>query len=307
MSFIWYSNEAGHDHLTPPGHPEQVARHEAVERALSPMGLDRRVASPCTDDDLLLGHPQDYIDRVIRSAPTNGRVQLDGDTHMSPGTLEAVRCGVGGCIAAVDAVLGGEAKSAFVGTRPPGHHAEKQTAMGFCVFNNVAIAARHALDRHGLDRVAVLDFDVHHGNGTQDILWDEGRAAFVSSHQMPLYPGSGRAGERGAHGQITNLPLAPGSGGHEMRAAWEGALEGVRDFAPGLLILSAGFDAHADDPLAGLDWDVEDFEWITTAICDLADAVCGGRIVSNLEGGYDLDALAASAAAHVEILRERSA
>ena len=306
MSFIWFSTDAGLNHLTPPGHPEQVKRLEYVQAALASKGLERREAPVCTDDDLLLGHTRAYIDRINKSAPESGRVALDGDTHMSPGSLEAVMRGVGGCVAAVDAVLDGEAKSAFVGCRPPGHHAEKETPMGFCVFGNSAIAALHALERRGLARVAVLDFDVHHGNGTQDILWDEGRAMFVSSHQMPLFPGTGRSSETGAHGQIVNLPLGPGTGGAEMRGAWESALEQVKGFAPELIIVSAGFDAHADDPLASLEWEVEDFAWITEQICDLADGVCGGKIVSNLEGGYDLDALAAAASAHVDILAERS-
>jgi acetoin utilization deacetylase AcuC-like enzyme len=177
--------------------------------------------------------------------------------------------------------------------------------MGFCLFGTVAIAAKRALDQHGLARVAVLDFDVHHGNGTQDLLWDEPRAMFVSSHQMPLYPGSGYASEKGAHGQILNLPLPPGSGGREMRAAWEAALAQVAAFRPDLILVSAGFDAHRADPLAGLTWTEADFAWITHAICDLADECCGGRVVSSLEGGYDLAALAASVAAHVRVLMER--
>jgi acetoin utilization deacetylase AcuC-like enzyme len=179
--------------------------------------------------------------------------------------------------------------------------------MGFCLFGQVAIGALRALGHHGLERVAVLDFDVHHGNGTQDILWNEPRAMFVSSHQMPLYPGTGRASETGAHGQVVNLPLAAGSGTAAMRAAWEGALARVEAFRPGLVLVSAGFDAHRADPLAGLDWGEEDFAWITRAICGLAGRVCAGRVVSSLEGGYDLTALAASAAAHVRVLMEHGA
>jgi acetoin utilization deacetylase AcuC-like enzyme len=203
-------------------------------------------------------------------------------------------------------VIAGEARNAFVAMRPPGHHAERDVAMGFCLFGSVAIGALRALDHHGLSRVAVLDFDVHHGNGTQDILWDDARALFVSSHQMPLYPGSGAATERGAHDNVLNLPLAEGSGGAAMRAAWGPALERVEAFGPELILVSAGFDAHRADPLAGLAWMEDDFSWITGAICDAADRVCGGRVVSSLEGGYDLAALGASVAAHVRVLMERA-
>jgi acetoin utilization deacetylase AcuC-like enzyme len=210
-------------------------------------------------------------------------------------------------IAAVDAVLGGQARNAFVATRPPGHHAEKTRAMGFCLFSTVAIAARHALEHHGLSRVAVVDFDVHHGNGTQDVLWDEPRALFISSHQMPLYPGTGAASERGGTNNVLNLPLPPGSDGSAMRRAYQTqGFARLRDWAPELILISAGFDAHADDPLANLMWDEEDFAWITRSLCDIADEVCGGRVVSTLEGGYDLPALAASAAVHVTELKERS-
>jgi acetoin utilization deacetylase AcuC-like enzyme len=223
---------------------------------------------------------------------------------MSPGTIEAALRAVGGVTAAVDAVLAGEAANAFVAQRPPGHHAERDRAMGFCLFGQVAVGALRALDHHGLDRVAVLDFDVHHGNGTQDILWDEPRAMFVSSHQMPLYPGTGHASETGAHGQVLNLPLPEGSGTAAMRTVWEAALARVEAFRPGLILVSAGFDAHRDDPLAGLTWGADDFAWITRRICDLAARVCGGRVVSSLEGGYDLSALAASVTAHVDGLKE---
>jgi acetoin utilization deacetylase AcuC-like enzyme len=195
--------------------------------------------------------------------------------------------------------------NAFVAARPPGHHAERDTAMGFCLFGTAAIGALRALDHHGLSRVAVLDFDVHHGNGTQDILWNDPRAMFASSHQMPLYPGTGHPSEVGAHGQIVNVPLREGSGTAAMRAAWGDILARVQAHAPDLILISAGFDAHADDPLAGLEWQAQDFAWLTHAICDLADATCGGRVVSALEGGYDLPALAASVAAHVGVLQER--
>jgi acetoin utilization deacetylase AcuC-like enzyme len=303
-------NPAGLDHLTPDGHPEQIARLAAITAALAaPQFNDLvRMTAPMADEAALrLCHPQSHIDQIRSQIPNSGQRALDADTHVSPGSWEAALRGVGGCIAAVDAVLGGQARNAFVATRPPGHHAEKTRAMGFCLFSTIAIAARHALEHHGLSRVAVVDFDVHHGNGTQDALWDEPRALFISSHQMPLYPGTGAANERGGSNNVLNLPLSPGSDGAAMRRAYETqAFPRLRDWAPELILISAGFDAHADDPLANLMWDEDDFAWITRALCDIADEVCGGRVVSTLEGGYDLPALAASAAVHVTELKERS-
>jgi acetoin utilization deacetylase AcuC-like enzyme len=306
---ILFTHQAGLGHVTPPGHPERVERLEAVHMALGAAdfaGLLRREAPLAADADLLRAHPQSYLDRIRAGLPNEGWAQLDADTFLSPGSLEAALRGAGGVCAAVDAVIAGEARNAFVAMRPPGHHAERDVAMGFCLFGSVAAGALRALDHHGLGRVAVLDFDVHHGNGTQDILWDEGRALFVSSHQMPLYPGTGAASERGAHGNVVNLPLAAGSGGAAMRAAWTAALEQVEASAPEMILISAGFDAHWDDPLAGLTWTEGDFAWITRAICDVADRVCGGRVVSSLEGGYDLRALGASVATHVRVLMERA-
>lgn len=292
-------------HREPEGHPEQAARLGAVEAALAALPVTRRAAPLAERADVLRCHPERYLARVEAAVPQAGLAMLDGDTYLAPGSLTAALRAVGGVCAAVDAVMAGAAKTAFVTCRPPGHHAETAQAMGFCLFGSVAIGAKRALDHHGLARVAVLDFDVHHGNGTQDLLWDEARALFVSSHQMPLYPGSGAAEERGAHGQVVNLPLRGGSGGAAMRAVWARALDRVRAFRPELILLSAGFDAHEDDPLAGLNWQVADFVWLTQAICDLAEEVCGGRVVSALEGGYDLTALAASVAAHVEVLLRR--
>ena len=302
-------NPAGLDHHTPAGHPERVERLAAVTAALSAPEFDdlTRMIAPMADEAaLLLGHPQTYVDWVRAQMPDSGRAALDADTHASPGTWEAALRGVGGCMAAVDAVLTGRARNAFVATRPPGHHAERTRAMGFCLFSTVAIAARHALEHHGLSRVAVVDFDVHHGNGTQDVLWDEPRALFISSHQMPLYPGTGAASERGGSNNVLNLPLPPGSDGAAMRRAFQTqGFARLRDWAPDLILISADFDAHADDPLANLMWDETDFAWITRGLCDIADEVCGGRVVSTLEGGYDLPALAASAAVHVMELKER--
>lgn len=302
---ILYTHSDCSDHVETPGHPERVARLQVVERALAGLNLDRRDAPLATDAEVLRCHPKAYLDRLRAAIPAMGHAMLDGDTYLSPGSLTAALRAVGGVCAAVDAVLAGQARNAFVACRPPGHHAETARAMGFCLFGTVAIAAKRALDHHGLQRVAVLDFDVHHGNGTQDLLWDEARALFVSSHQMPLYPGSGATNERGPHDQIINLPLRAGSNGDAMRDAWKPALDRVAAYQPQLILISAGFDAHADDPLAQLDWQVEDFRWLTAAICDLADSTCDGRVVSALEGGYDLPALAASCAAHVEELQRR--
>ena len=204
-------------------------------------------------------------------------------------------------------MLSGSARLAFGAVRPPGHHATRSQAMGFCLFNNIAVAAAHALAVHGLRRVAILDFDVHHGNGTQDLLWSEERTLFASSHQMPLYPGTGASHETGAHNNVLNVSLAPMTGGREMQRAWgDVILPAVESFSPELIIVSAGFDAHAADPLANLNWTTEDFAWVTHAICDVADDTANGRVVSTLEGGYDLTALAASVAAHVSVLMERA-
>lgn len=289
-------------HVTPPGHPERVERLGAVERGLDGLLVERRECPVGDVADVLRCHPPRYVDRVRAAVPATGWAQLDGDTYLSPGSLGAAMRAVGGVCAAVDAVVSGEAKTAFVAGRPPGHHAERETSMGFCLFGTVAIGAKRALDHHGLKRVAIVDFDVHHGNGTQDLLWDEGRCLFVSSHQMPLYPGTGRPEERGLHGQMLNVPLREGSGGKAMRDAYERAVfPALEVWGPDLLMISAGFDAHADDPLAGLEWQAEDYRWLTDRLCDFA----GGRVVSTLEGGYDLGALAASVAAHVSVLEER--
>lgn len=306
MTTAVYHHGAFRGHVTPPGHPEQVARLTAVHAGLDGLGL-RWVEAPLADDaDILRCHPARYLNRVRDAAPSEGLAQLDGDTYLSPGSVEAALRAVGGACAAVDAVLTGQVANAFLAARPPGHHAERETAMGFCVFGTVAIAAKRALDHHGLSRVAIVDFDVHHGNGTQDLIWDEARCFFASSHQMPLYPGSGAATETGAHGQIVNVPLREGSGGGVMRAAYEARVfPALVAWQPELILISAGFDAHADDPLAGLEWQATDFAWLTGRICDVANAVCQGRVVSCLEGGYDLPALTLSVAAHVAVLQER--
>jgi acetoin utilization deacetylase AcuC-like enzyme len=295
-------------HVTPEGHPEQVARMAAVSRGLAGLDLDRRVAPLAEDADVLRCHPAVHLARLRAAAPPSGTVQLDADTWMSAGTMDAALRAVGGVCAAVDLVISGGATNAFVACRPPGHHAEAALPMGFCLFGNVAIGAKRALDHHGLSRVAVVDFDVHHGNGTQALLWDEPRVLVVTSQQMPLWPGTGEPSERGAHGQVLNVPLPPGSGGAVMREAYEAQVfPRLAAFRPELILISAGFDAHARDPLAQLMWDEDDFAWLTHRLCDAADAHAGGRVVSALEGGYDLSALQASVAAHVGVLRERGA
>jgi len=309
MTTALFSHDDCLDHVNPPGHPEQVARLQAVARALEAArfgGLLRIDAPMVADADILRCHPQAYLDRLHAAVPEEGWAALDADTQMSPGTLAAAYRAVGANIAAVDAVLAGEAGNAFVACRPPGHHAETETAMGFCLFGNVSIAAKYALDGHGLGRVAVVDFDVHHGNGTQDLLWNEARALFCSTHQMPLFPGSGAADQTGAHGNVLNVPLAADTGGSRMRRVYDDViLPAVAEFEPELILVSAGFDAHRADPLANLNWSTEDFAWLTGRICDVAGVCCEGRVVSTLEGGYDLTALAESVAAHVGILMER--
>ncbi len=295
------------DHVTPPGHPEQVARLDSVYGALEDLDLTRVVAPLAAEVDLLRVHPKAYLDRIADAIPEKGIRALDADTHVSPGSLAAAWRGAGAVLRGVDMVLSGEVGNAFAAVRPPGHHAETETPMGFCLFGNVAAAAKYALDHHGLSRVAVVDFDVHHGNGTQDLLWDEARTLFVSSHQMPLWPGTGRPDETGAHDNVLNLALPPESDGAHMRRVYEAEVfPRLYEFAPELLLISAGFDAHHADPLAQLNWEVEDFVWLTGALCDIADESCGGRVVSALEGGYDLEALGLCVAAHVNVLMERA-
>ncbi len=290
-------------HVTPDGHPERVARLEHILHALEGLDLNRVTAPLAADDDLLRVHPEGHISDVRDNRPVDGFTQIDGDTFMSPGSVDAAYRAAGAVVRAVDLVLGGEAPNAFCAIRPPGHHAESDKAMGFCLFGNAALAAKHALDFHGLERVAVVDFDVHHGNGTQDLLWDERRALVITSQQMPLWPGSGRPDETGAYETVLNIPLAPGTSGSEMRAAYEAqAFPRLRSFKPQLIIISAGFDAHQDDPLANLNWSTGDFAWVTAELCKIADELCEGRIVSTLEGGYDLNALAEATRAHVEEL-----
>ena len=293
-------------HVTPEGHPERVARLEHILAALECKVLLRIEAPLASDADIVRVHPQAHIDHVKASAPESGYRPLDADTWMSPGSLAAAYRAAGAAVEAVDLVLGGTVQNAFSACRPPGHHAEAMQTMGFCLFGNVAIAAKHALEHHGLSRVAIVDFDVHHGNGTQALLEQDPRVFFVSSHQSPLWPGTGMAHETGVADNVLNLPLPGGSDGATFRRAMQDkALPAVAAFQPELLFISAGFDAHRADPLAGLNFDTEDFAWITEQLCDLADAQCAGRIVSCLEGGYDLTALAEATARHVDVLIAR--
>ena len=302
-AFITHSDCLKHE--TPPGHPEQVARLKYILQATKDLDLLRIDAPLATQKNILSVHPQSHIDLINASSPEDGTRPLDGDTHMSPGTISAAYRAAGGAVCAVDTVLSGKAKNAFVAVRPPGHHAETKVPMGFCLFGNIAIAAKHALDFHKLAKVVVVDFDVHHGNGTQDLLWNEPRALTITSHQMPLWPGTGRHEERGKYDNVFNLPLPPNSDGSYMRSMYrEKVFPKIRSFRPDLILLSAGFDAHIDDPLAELKWEVDDFVWITREVCNLAMDCCSSRVVSILEGGYNLDALAACAKAHIQNLIE---
>ena len=292
-------------HETPPGHPERIDRMKAVNAVLNApsfRGLLRKEAPLGTDEHLRLAHSQEHIRRIRSMAPEHGLEYLDTDTVMSPHSLEAALRAVGGTTAAVDAVFRGEADNAFCAFRPPGHHAEHNRAMGFCLFNHAAIAALYARQRHGATRVAVVDFDVHHGNGTQDIFWSEADCFYGSTHQMPLYPGTGSSTETGM-GNIHNAPLRAGDGGLEFRAAFDGIiLPALSAFGPELVVISAGFDAHVRDPLGSLELTEEDFAWATLKLMDVADMHAGGRVVSVLEGGYDLQALAGSVGVHLHAL-----
>jgi len=306
MTVALFTHPACLEHDTGPGHPERPDRLRAVLAALEAeefAALARETAPEASMEQIARAHPRPYVEAILKIRPAAGeRLALDADTVMSAGSAEAARRAAGAAVAAVDAVLGGAARRAFCAVRPPGHHAERARPMGFCLFNNVAVAARHAQAQWGVSRVAIVDFDVHHGNGTQDIFESDPSVFFASSHQVPLYPGTGDPAERGV-GNILNVALPAGTDGAGFLPAWQQRIiPAVLEFAPGLLIVSAGFDAHRRDPLAGLAVESADFGALTQALCTAAQTSCDGRVVSLLEGGYDLDALAASAAAHVRAL-----
>ena len=302
-----YTHPACLRHDPGPGHAEQPARLRAVLQSLDHdrhATLDRIEAPRVTREQLLRVHSADHVDRIMAGAPSQGTQWLDADTAMSPDSVEAALHAAGAMVAAVDAVLSGATRHAFCAVRPPGHHATRDQAMGFCLFNNIAVGAAHALAVHGLKRIAIADFDVHHGNGTQAIFEREPRVLFASSHQSPLYPDSGREDEHGV-GNIVNGTLSPGAGSHEFRELWDGMLlPRLHAFKPQLVLVSAGFDAHRNDPLADIRLSQEDYAWITERLVALADTHAGGRLVSTLEGGYDLVALAACASTHVTALAD---
>ncbi|HLJ72445.1 MAG TPA: histone deacetylase family protein [Roseiarcus sp.] len=308
MTTILLTHPASLDHHAGYGHPERPERIQAIERTLEEERfalLARETAPLVSREALLRVHTEPYLAAIESAAPQEGLRRLDADTAMSPGTLEAARRAAGAATRAVDAVMSGRCANAFVAMRPPGHHAETETPMGFCFFNNAAIAARHARAIHGAERVAVVDFDVHHGNGTQHIFWGDKDAMYCSTHEMPLFPGTGAINERGEHDQIVNAPLRAGDGGAAFREAFDIALlPRLEGFRPDLVIVSAGFDAHRLDPLGHLNLVEADFAWATRRLMDIAGRACKGRIVSLLEGGYDLDGLARSVAAHVGALME---
>ena len=305
MSTRFYTHPIYLEHLTPPGHPERPDRLRAIERVLDDEAfadLDRQLSPMGQEDSVLLAHPEHHLEKVRQAIPQEGLRSVDSDTTVSPKSWEAALTAVGAATAAVDDVFSGAADNVFVAARPPGHHAETATAMGFCLFNTAAIAARHAQKVHGVERVAIIDWDVHHGNGTQDIFWSDPSVLFCSTHQMPLYPGTGAKGETGA-GNIVNAPLSPRTGSDLFREALRSrVLPAIDNFKPDLIIISAGFDAHHRDPLAEINLTEDDFDWATGQIMERASRLANNRLVSLLEGGYDLQGLSFSVAAHVKRL-----
>jgi acetoin utilization deacetylase AcuC-like enzyme len=310
MPTLLYMHSSSLEHDPGPGHPESPARIRAImsllereERKGSLAGVQRPEPPRATREQLERVHSARYVEQILGSIPESGYRRLDADTAVSPGSGEAALRTAGGACAAVDAVLAGERRNALCAMRPPGHHAERERAMGFCLFNSIAAGARQALAVHGLSRVSIFDFDIHHGNGTQDIFEREPRVQYLSTHQWPLYPGTGAREETGV-GNIVNRPLPPGTGSREWRSVVEAdILPAIDDFGPDLIMVSAGFDAHRDDPLAMFELVEDDFHWVTRALVGLAAKHCQGRVVSVLEGGYNLNALANSLLAHLEALR----
>ena len=296
------------EHLTPPGHPERPDRLRAIDRVLEDEKFMFLLREQCTRAELeiiALCHPREYIERIRAAVPQIGLVELDDDTVLSAGSFEASLRAAGGAILAVDEVMAGRAKNAFVAIRPAGHHAEATTAMGFCLFNNAAIAVRHAQRRYGAERVAIVDFDAHHGNGSQQIFWSDRTVMYCSTHEMPLFPGTGEWSECGEYNNVVNVPLRAGDGGETFREAlYFAILPRLQNFSPDLIVISAGFDAHRLDPLANLKLSEADFGWATHKIMEIADLRSAGKVISVLEGGYALQSLASSVAAHVTALME---
>ncbi|MCO4318482.1 histone deacetylase family protein [Phyllobacterium sp. 21LDTY02-6] len=300
-----YSHPIYLEHLTPPGHPERPDRLRALAKVLEDSEFDAldRVTAPMGDEQaILLAHPETFVERVREAVPQEGLSRVDADTSVSPKSWEAALTAIGAANAAIDDVFEGRADNVFVASRPPGHHAEKDRAMGFCLFNNAAIAARHAQKKHGVERVAIVDWDVHHGNGTQDIFWSDPSVLYCSTHQMPLYPGTGGKNETG-EGNIVNAPLVPDSGSTDFREAFTSRiLPALEAFRPELVIISAGFDAHHRDPLAEINLTEDDFDWATGLMLETAGNYASNRLVSLLEGGYDLKGMSLSAGAHIKRL-----
>lgn len=293
------------DHYPGLSHPESPQRLISITKTLSHTNFDMlsRVQSPKAEfDTITLMHDPYYVESIFNSLPISDSKQLDPDTILSPGSGDALLRGVGGICSAVDNVLSGVSNNAFCCMRPPGHHAEYGEAMGFCIFNNIAVAAKYAQKKYGIDKVAVVDFDVHHGNGTQHLFENDSNLFYASTHQYPAYPGTGAISEVGS-GNIVNVPLKPGTGSEAFRAAYtKTILPKLNTFEPELLLVSAGFDAHRKDPLCQLNLNSDDFSWVTKHLIEVADNHCQGMLISTLEGGYDLDALASSVAKHVQEL-----
>jgi len=304
MSTRLYENDIFLEHRTPEGHPERADRLRSLAIALQHPNfdkLDRKQAPQANEDAVLLAHPEEHLRSVMRQIPEEDEIrQIEADTYVGPKSLQVALTGIGGAMAAVDDVFTGQADNVFVAARPPGHHAEKTKAMGFCLFNNAAIAARHAQQTYGVERVAIVDWDVHHGNGTQDIFWDDPSVLFCSTHQMPLYPWTGAKDETGTKGNVVNAPLEPNSAGEHFRDAFKSrVLPALENFRPDFLIISAGFDAHHRDPLAQINLVGDDFDWATGRLMEIAGKYSSNRLISLLEGGYDLEGLAESAGLHI--------
>ena len=307
MVTLFLSHPICLEHETGYGHPERPDRLRAVEAALGQDRFKDLIREEAPEAELATierAHPKAYIEAIEKAVPDKGLVMVDGDTTLSPASFKAALRAVGAGVRAVDQVAAGKVKNAFCAVRPPGHHAEASRAMGFCLFDNIALAALHACAKHGAERVAVVDFDVHHGNGTQAIFWSDEDLCYASTHQMPLFPGTGALSETGV-GNIFNAPLKAGDGKSAFQAAYdERILPALDAFRPDFLFISAGFDAHKRDPLANIELENEDFAWVTQKLVDIADKHCSGRVVSMLEGGYDLRALAESGAEHVAVLMD---